>query len=111
MKTLYLDCGMGAAGDMLMAALYELCPDKEGFLKKMNGMGLPEVAVEAEAAEKCGIMGTHMKVTVGGEEEESVDEHGRRGSHPADSRTGRRRTQRSRSADPGRGGSCRRPPR
>lgn len=75
MKTLYLDCGMGAAGDMLMAALYELCPDKEGFLKKMNGMGLPEVAVEAEAAEKCGIMGTHMKVTVGGEEEESVDEH------------------------------------
>ena len=24
---------MGAAGDMLMASLYEICPDKEKFLK------------------------------------------------------------------------------
>ena len=41
MKTLYFDCGMGAAGDMLMASLYEICPDKERFLKMMNEMGLP----------------------------------------------------------------------
>ena len=27
MKTLYIDCGMGAAGDMLTAALLELHPD------------------------------------------------------------------------------------
>lgn len=39
MKTLYFDCGMGAAGDMLMASLYEICPDKAGFLKTMNEMG------------------------------------------------------------------------
>ena len=31
MKTLYFDCGMGAAGDMLMASLCEICPDKEKF--------------------------------------------------------------------------------
>ena len=73
MKTLYFDCGMGAAGDMLMASLYEICPDKAGFLKTMNEMGLTGLSVEAEPAVKCGITGTHMKVTIHGEEEESVD--------------------------------------
>ncbi len=75
MKTLYLECAMGAAGDMLMAALLELIPDRQGFLDKMNALGLPGVRVEAEKAVKCGITGTHMKVTVGGEEEESEDVH------------------------------------
>ena len=60
---------MGAAGDMLTAALYELLPDKQCFLEKMNNLGLPGVSVAAERLEKCGIVGTHMKVTVNGEEE------------------------------------------
>lgn len=69
MRTLYIECNMGAAGDMLMAALYELLDDKEGFLNVMNHLGLPGVRLEAQPGSSCGIAGTHMKVTVHGEEE------------------------------------------
>ena len=87
MKTLYLECGMGAAGDMLTAALLELIDDKQAFVNRINRLGLPGVNVTAEPSVKCGITGTHMKVTVDGEEEESLDahshhhEHGREHSH------------------------------
>ncbi len=73
MKTLYLECGMGAAGDMLTAALLELIEDRQGFVDRMNSIGLPGVSVTAEPAVKCGITGTHMRVTVNGAEEESAD--------------------------------------
>lgn len=75
MRTLYIDCGMGAAGDMLTAAMLELIQDKEEFLKELNEMGLPGVAFKAEPSVKCGITGTHMTVTVDGAEEESHDHH------------------------------------
>nr|MCR5641420.1 LarC family nickel insertion protein [Lachnospiraceae bacterium] len=50
MKTLYIDCGMGAAGDMLSAALYELLSEeeKEQFLQTMNHLGLEDVQVYAD---------------------------------------------------------------
>ncbi len=69
MKTLYLGCAMGAAGDMLMAALYELLPDKIAFLEKMNRL-LPNLSVIPEKSVKCGIQGTHMAVKYHGEEED-----------------------------------------
>lgn len=72
MKTLYIECAMGAAGDMLTAALLELMPDKEAALAKLNAMGIPGVVFEAELSAKCGITGTHMRVLIHGEEEESV---------------------------------------
>lgn len=71
MRTLYFDCGMGAAGDMITAALYELIDDKEGFLEEINNLGIPGVEFVAEASVKCGITGTHMSVLVHGEEESS----------------------------------------
>ena len=83
MKTLYIECNMGAAGDMLMAALYELLSDeqKRQFVEKMNGLGLPGVKVTPCRKSTCGIAGTHMEVTVHGEEEREPDEpHG----HPQD---------------------------
>ena len=75
MKTLYLDCGMGAAGDMLTAALLELLPDQDAFVEELNGLGIPGVVFTAEICEKCGILGTHMKVTIHGEEEDSDHRH------------------------------------
>ena len=69
MKTLYLDCGMGAAGDMLTAALLELLPDPDGFVERLNALGIPGVRFQKEPAVKCGITGTHMSVTVHGTQE------------------------------------------
>lgn len=77
MRILYFDFGMGAAGDMLSAALFELLDDKEkeNFLNEINKAGIPGVKVEAGKAVKCGITGTHIKVTVEGQEEHSHDYH------------------------------------
>ena len=75
MKTLYFDCSMGAAGDMLTAALLELIPDAEQFIEELNALGIPDVRIAKETSVKCGITGTHVHVTINGEEEESRDVH------------------------------------
>lgn len=75
MKTLYLDCGMGAAGDMLTAALLELHPDPADFLRRLNAALPEEVTVSAAADEKCGLRGTHVTVLVEGDEEGEAEHH------------------------------------
>lgn len=69
MKTLYLDCGMGAAGDMLTAALMELLPNPDEFVERLNMLSIPGVQFKKEKAVKCGITGTHISVLVDGMEE------------------------------------------
>lgn len=80
MRTLYIDCGMGAAGDMLTAALLELLPNPQDFIEEINALGLPGVEIRAQASTKCGIRGTHMTVTVDGREE-NEHMHGHTHSH------------------------------
>ena len=70
MKLIYLDCGMGAAGDMLMSALYELLPDGSAFLDAMHGAGIPGLTVEAEKGTSRSIAGTRIKLRFHGAEEE-----------------------------------------
>jgi uncharacterized protein (TIGR00299 family) protein len=70
MKALYLECGMGASGDMLAAALLEVCGgEREDFLRRMNGAGIPGVEVAVEAAARGGIAGSRVAVRVDGREE------------------------------------------
>ena len=69
MKTLYFDLSMGAAGDMLAAALFQLVPEPEAVLAQVNGLGLPGVEVRLVPAEKCGIQGLRYEVLVHGREE------------------------------------------
>lgn len=74
---------MGAAGDMLTAALLELLPAPDEFVKELNALGIPGVHFQKETSVKCGITGTHMTVTVNGEEEGShnLDHHDHDHSH------------------------------
>lgn len=75
MKTLYLDCSMGAAGDMLAGALLELVPDPDAAVAELNAFGIPGVMYKRETLSKCGIAATHLSVTVGGHEEHEAHHH------------------------------------
>lgn len=77
MKTLFLDCGMGAAGDMFQSALVSLLSkeEQESFINKINNIGIEGVKVFLGDGEKCGIQGKHITVKINGEEEHSVDFH------------------------------------
>ncbi len=83
MKTLYLELNMGAAGDMLAAALIELLPPlaQEEFLRKINKLGLQGVLVSREKGQKCAISGSLLHVTVNGAEEESHDNSAQHHEH------------------------------
>lgn len=85
MRTLYLDCGMGAAGDMLTAALLELLPDPDAFVAELNAVGIPHVVFEKTSVQKCGITGTHISVRVNGVDEfELMDAHHHEHDHAHD---------------------------
>lgn len=73
MRTLYIDCSMGCAGDMLTAALLELHPDPAAFLAGMNAALGGRAVVSAAPDAKCGIRGTHVTVRIHGQQE---------GAHP-----------------------------
>ncbi|MBR3340463.1 MAG: nickel pincer cofactor biosynthesis protein LarC [Clostridiales bacterium] len=76
MKTLYIECNMGAAGDMLLASLAELTGDIKACEEKLNSLGIPDVTYNFEKSVKCGIEGTHAHVVaLGVEEDEHLHEH------------------------------------
>ncbi len=75
MKTLFIDCSMGAAGDMLTAALSEIAGEPAAIAAELNALSVPDVEYKIEKTLKMGVTGTSVRVLVKGEEEESVDVH------------------------------------
>lgn len=75
MKTLFLECNMGAAGDMLIAALWELTEDKETALECIHSIGLPHTSISFDNTVTCGISCTKAHVVIAGEEESHNHTH------------------------------------
>lgn len=86
MKTLYIDCSMGAAGDMISAALLELMPDPDKAVERLNELGIPHVVYTRERTSRCGIAATRLAVKVGGVEEHAHhhEAHGHHHHHSLD---------------------------
>lgn len=76
MKIMYIECNMGAAGDMLTAALAEVTGDVRSCEAELNSLGIPGVSYSLVPSVKCGITGTHSEVSViGMVEDEHTHEH------------------------------------
>ena len=72
MKTLYLECRMGASGDMLSGALLGLHPDPGAFIRRLNTLLGGKAETSLSEDKKCGIIGTHFTASINGYTE---DEH------------------------------------
>ena len=77
MRVLYIDCGMGAAGDMLTSALLGLTDNVDAAVEELNAMGIPGIRYIADRSVKCGITGTHVRVLVnsGSEDADGHESH------------------------------------
>ena len=96
MKTLYIDCGLGVAGDMLTAALLEASCSSgsptggidyakvKDFIARFHEAGIPGVEMHVSGAIKQGIKGTRVRILVNGEEEGYGGVHGHRHDHAHD---------------------------
>ncbi len=72
---LYFECTMGAAGDMLAAALVGLFDNQDAIVKKLNRLSLPHTQIICSEKSHNGIAGTHLDVTINGETETHDTHH------------------------------------
>lgn len=76
MRTLFVECSMGAAGDMLTAALLDLFDNPEAIVQELNQLGIPDITYTLEERTQGGIIGKGMTVAIHGVvEEDELHEH------------------------------------
>lgn len=64
MTILYLDLSMGAAGDMLSAAVSGLTEDPKALEQALNTCGIAHTTARFTEAEQCGVRGRAFDVCV-----------------------------------------------
>lgn len=69
MKALYIECDMGASGDMLSSALWEIVENKESLKRKIDALNIPNTKITFDKKSSHGIFGYCTRVCVNGEEE------------------------------------------
>lgn len=73
MRELYFDCSMGAAGDMIAAALLGLFDNREEILEELNRMMAPcGVSYALSEVTNGGIAGLSLQVMIDGEPEDEA---------------------------------------
>lgn len=84
-RVLYFECKSGAAGDMLMGALYGLLTEeqKEEFLNTLNHIS-DRIEVKAQDKNLRGVGGIHMEVSIMGKEEDEYLQQDHDGEHSHD---------------------------
>ncbi len=81
MKTLYLDCFSGIAGDMFLGALLDLGLETEEFKKKLQGLNLNGFEISASRVKRNGFMGTDVKIIVQQNDDECKHDHHHEHAH------------------------------
>lgn len=70
MKVLYLECAMGASGDMLISALSALLPDRNKFILDINrALSVTGATIDIKPCRSKGITGLHSDVRINGQSE------------------------------------------
>ncbi|MCU6711293.1 nickel pincer cofactor biosynthesis protein LarC [Paenibacillus sp. J5C_2022] len=83
MKSLYLDCSYGIAGDMTLAALLDLGADREYVAAELKRLPIDPFELETNQVMRCGMRGLHLKVKLDGESGHDHD-HGHHHEHSHD---------------------------